>query len=206
MQAFRALSYRDMWRVSLCLRRGEAPEDPRLAPAAVDLAEGYRRRGRTKRVLWSWYLLFTIVLFGYLSISAVTGGDQWKLILYALVVPVPIVGFVLDPGRRPKNVARSLEASRRMLPADWSLDRTAQAADDDGPVAAGWCVEPDNGVVERLWDGEEWTSWARPRSIRGDRVEADPAGWQPHPSKPGREILWSGDGWTDRERDSVEES
>lgn len=203
MQAFKALSYRDMWRVGLCLWRGEAPEDPRLAPAAVDLAEGYRRRGRVKGALRSWYPLIWIALFGCLSISAATGGDPWVLILYALVVPGAVASFLLDPGRRPTNVARSLEASRRMLPSDWSLDPAAQPADDDGPVPAGWYVEPDNDVVERLWDGEEWTPWARPRPIRGDRVEAEPPSWQPHPSKPGREILWSGDGWTDHERDLV---
>lgn len=201
LQAFRALSYRDMWRVTLSLRRGEAPGDPRLAPAAVDLAEGYRRRGRVKGVLWSWYPLL-IVLF-LVSISAVAKGDEWRLALSALIAPFALAGFLLDPGRRPENVARSLEASMQMLPSGWSLDSAGQPADGDGPVAAGWYVEPDNCVVERLWDGEEWTSWARPRPIQADRIEADPAGWRPHPSRPGREVLWSGSDWTDHERDSA---
>lgn len=202
LQAFRALSYRDMWRVTLCLRRGEAPGDSRLAPAAVDLAEGYRRRGRANRGLWSWYPLLTVLFLGYLSISAAVRGDEWVAVLWALAVSFTLAAFLLDPGRRPENVARSLEASMRMLPSDWRVVSTGRPADDDGPAAAGWYVEPDNCVVERLWDGEEWTAWARPRPLQGDAAEADPAGWRPHPSKPGVEVLWSGSDWTDHERDA----
>jgi hypothetical protein len=104
MQAFRALSYRDMWRVSMCLRRGEAPDEPRLAAAAVDLAEGYRRQGRVKAALISWYPLVAIVWLGLLSISIAARGDEWVLIPYVLVVPLGIAGFLLDPGCRPQNV------------------------------------------------------------------------------------------------------
>lgn len=203
LQAFRALSYRDMWRVTLCLRRGEAPEDPRLAPAAVDLAEGYRRRGQAKGALWPWHWLPLILLLGYLVISSAIGGDWWRLALLALAVASAVAQFLFDPGRHPKNVARALEASMRMLPPDWGDGSNARLADVVGPVAAGWYVEPDNCVVERLWDGEEWTSWARPRPIQGEPIEADPAGWRPHPSKPGKEVLWSGSDWTDHERDAA---
>lgn len=152
--------------------------------------------------MWFWHLLLTASFLGYLSISAVISGDAWMLALFALAVPATVAGFLLDPGRRPKNVARSREASMRMLPSGWSADSTAQP-DGDSPVAAGWYVEPGNCVVERLWDGEEWTSWARPRPIQGARSEADPAGWRPHPSRPGKEMLWSGSDWTDHERDSA---
>lgn len=202
LQAFKALSYRDMWRVSSCLWRGEAPADPRLAAAAVDLAEAYRREGRVRAAVLSWYPLFALLFFGYLMVSAATRGDTWVLIPLALFVPPVIAMFLLDPRRRPANVSRSLEASRGMLPAEWDLGAAARPADDDGPVAAGWYAEPDNGVVERLWDGDEWTSWARPRSLEA-RVESDPAGWRPHPTRPGREVLWSGSEWTSYERDAV---
>jgi len=81
-----------------------------------------------------------------------------------------------------------------------------EGADLDGDGAAdsietGWYPDPENGAEERLWDGEDWTSWVRP--AREGRTETDPAGWQPHPSKPGKERLWSGDVWTDHERDAV---
>lgn len=203
LQAFKALSYGDKWRVTACLRRGVAPEDPRLAPAAVDLAQGYRRRGRVEAALWYLNPLFLILLFGYLTVSAAARGGGWLLVPCALLVPVGIATLLLDPGRRPQNVARSLEASMRMLPSGWSVDSSAQPADNEAPVAAGWYVDPDNCVVERLWDGEEWTSWARPRPLQGGQVESDPAGWRPHPSRPGAELLWSGSGWTDHERGSA---
>lgn len=204
MPAFSGLSYPDKWRVTMCLRRGETPGDPRLAAAAVDLAEGYRREGRVKAALLPLYVLLTLVWFGYLSISGADGGDQWMLILFALAVPLGIAILLLDPRHRRKNVARSLEASRRFLASSgWGLGSTAQPADaDDSAFAAGWYRDPHNNARERLWDGEGWTSWVRP--IREGRVETDPAGWQPHPSQPGKEMLWSGTGWTDRERDSAD--
>ena len=37
-----------------------------------------------------------------------------------------IANFVFDPRRRPQNIARSLEASRRMLPSDWSVGSSVQ--------------------------------------------------------------------------------
>jgi hypothetical protein len=202
LQAFKALSYRDKWRVGSCLRRGEAPEDPRLAAAVVDLAEGYRRRSR----LDSWFPLVVIVLPASLSIVAAIDGDPWTLAIFGLSALSGAATLLLDPGRRPKNVARSLEASKQMLPSEWRVGSQAETASDDGPVEAGWYVEPDNCVVERLWDGGEWTSWVRPRPLQGGSIEPDPAGWQPHPSKPGKEVLWSGSDWTDHERDSVEGS
>jgi len=202
MQAFKALSYVDKWRVSRCLRRGEGLEDPRLAAAAVDLAEAYRREGRVQAAAMSWYPLVLLLFFTYLTISAVIRGDQWTLIPYALILPIGIASFWLDPRRRPENLARSLEASRQNLPAGWNLGSAERATEGDPAAAAGWYVEPDNCTVERLWDGEDWTSWVRPRSVGDRMVERDPAGWQPHPSKPGKELLWSGNGWTDRQREA----
>lgn len=172
-----------------------------MAAAAVDLAEGYRRRGR----LASSYALILVVIPGCLSIVAAINGDWWMLALFALPALFGLATLLLDPGRRPKNLARSLQASRRMLPTDWDLGSNHQSTGDGRLAEAGWYVDPDNGVVERLWDGEEWTSWVRPRPIEGVRMEADLAGWHPHPSRPGREVLWSGSEWTDRERDSVQD-
>jgi hypothetical protein len=41
MRAFKALSFRDRWRVRRFVFRGEAPDDPRMATAAIELAERY---------------------------------------------------------------------------------------------------------------------------------------------------------------------
>jgi hypothetical protein len=55
MQVFKALSYWDKVRIGRCLARGEAPDDPRKAAAAVELAESYQRKSRS--VL---YVLFAL--------------------------------------------------------------------------------------------------------------------------------------------------
>lgn len=203
LQALNALSFRDRWRASICLWRGDAPDEPRLAAAVVDLAESYRREGEGRAALARWAPAFLAAVFGCLAIWAAVDGDLWPLIANALLALGSIANFMLEPRRRPQNIARSLEASRRMLPSDWSLDSGVQVAEGEGAAAAGWYADPDSRAVERLWDGEDWTAWIRLRSDREGGVEADPAGWQPHPSKPGREMLWSGNDWTDRERDSV---
>lgn len=111
MQRFKALSHGDKLRVSRCVTRGEAPNDPRMAVAAVELAESYKRQGQAITVLMRWYPAFMIICWGYLSISR---GDQLGLIFFVLAALGSIAHLLFNPGTRPKNMARSLEASRQV--------------------------------------------------------------------------------------------
>jgi hypothetical protein len=43
---FHALSYGERWRVNRLVAKGKSPQDPRLAAAAVELAEKHQRRER----------------------------------------------------------------------------------------------------------------------------------------------------------------
>jgi hypothetical protein len=95
-EAFKALSYGDKWRVTRCLTRGEAPRDPRMAPAAVELAESYQRLSPFYLALLRWAPVLIIVGAGSIALAAAVEGDQVK-------------------ATRPKNVARSLEASKRVV-------------------------------------------------------------------------------------------
>lgn len=114
MHEFNALPYREKLRVRKYLRRGEAPEDPRLAVAAVELAESYRRQRYT---LVGWVAVLLFVTNTYLAISAAIDGDQVRWMLNAAVA-VGWVGIALtEPVLRPKSMARSLEASRRIAAA-----------------------------------------------------------------------------------------
>jgi hypothetical protein len=114
MKAFRALPYGQKLRVGRCLARGEAPTDPQLAAAAVELAESYERQDQLSAVAYRWAPLIILVLAAPLAISAIDRGDELGLIINALVVLTSAMHFALSPATRPKNMARGLEASRRI--------------------------------------------------------------------------------------------
>lgn len=52
--AFQALPYGDRWRITRFLAKGEAPHDPRMAAAAVELAESFQSRGRVYATFIRW--------------------------------------------------------------------------------------------------------------------------------------------------------
>jgi C4-dicarboxylate transporter len=114
MQTFKALSYGDKLRVSRCLVRGVAPNDPRMAAAAIELAESYERQTPAYTALMRWFPLIVVVGNGYLALPDVMDGDQAMAIFYALVVLLSVEYLMFSPAMRPKNRARSLEASRRL--------------------------------------------------------------------------------------------
>ena len=111
---FNALSYGDKVRVTRCLTRGKAPSDPRLAAAAVELAESYRHQSRAQAAFMRWAPVLTAVVLSVLTIPAALAGDLPMAIAFFLVVLCSIAYIALDPVARPKNVARSLEASRQV--------------------------------------------------------------------------------------------
>lgn len=113
-QTFNALSYRDKVRVTRCLARGKAPDDPRLATAAVELAESYRHQGRAQAAFMRWGPVLTAVILSALTIPAAIGGDLPMAIAFFLVALCSVAYIVLDPAAKPKNVAQSLEASRQV--------------------------------------------------------------------------------------------
>jgi hypothetical protein len=51
MRTYQALSYDEKWCVTGLVAKGEAPHDPRMASAAVELAERYQRSGRGEPTL-----------------------------------------------------------------------------------------------------------------------------------------------------------
>lgn len=114
MQNFNALPYIDKVRVTRCLVRGKAPSDPRLVAPAVELAESYRHQGRAQAAFMRWGPVFTAVVLSALTIPAAIGGDLPMAIAVFLIALCAFAYIVLDPAAKPKNVARSLEASRQI--------------------------------------------------------------------------------------------
>jgi hypothetical protein len=116
MEAFKALSFSDRWRVRRFVFRGEAPGDPRLAAAAVELAERYRRRD--KAGLSGWAMLILLVSASGLLVRAAIDGDTLGIVISGVLMLGAAAHFALNPATRPKRVARSLEASRQLTAQD----------------------------------------------------------------------------------------
>lgn len=117
MRVFKALSYRDKVRVGRCLARGEAPDDPQRAAAAVELAESYQRQSRTLMAVMRWLPAVMIIVGGVGVVLDALDEDYLGSSLYVLFALIGVTHFMINPATRPKNRARSLEASRRVASA-----------------------------------------------------------------------------------------
>lgn len=117
MQTFRALSYGEKWRVTRLIAKGEAPQDPGMAAAAVELAESYQRKEGGTSTLFRWLAIMLALAAGGLVALATVDGDVPVMIAMALIVLTNVGHLALNPAARPQNVARSLEASRQVSAA-----------------------------------------------------------------------------------------
>lgn len=112
---FQTLSYGDMWRVRGFLARGEAPSDPRMATAAVELGESFQRQGPISAALIRWAPFAAAVGLGAASAFAAINGNLLQAALYGLIALANIAHIIFNPATRPRNVVRSLEGSRRVV-------------------------------------------------------------------------------------------
>lgn len=126
MQVFKALPYRDKVRVSRCLARGEAPDDPQRATAAVELAESYQRKSPSLMTLMRWLPAIMIIFGGIGLVLDALEGDYLGSILYALFALIAAIHFMINPATRPKNMARALEGSRLIASAGSAPLRLSQ--------------------------------------------------------------------------------
>jgi hypothetical protein len=112
MRTFQALSYGEKWRVTRLVTKGEAPHDPRMAAAAIELAERYQRRGRGDPTLYRWLAIALILVGVALAILAAADRDALPMSAMALIALTNVAQLAFNPALRPRNVARSLEASK----------------------------------------------------------------------------------------------
>jgi hypothetical protein len=111
-EEFQALSYGDKFRLSRCLARGEAPRDPRMAAAAIEIGEIYMSKSQGYIVATRWGPALIVVLNALFLTLALINGDEVRLILGVLIALGSAVDLVLSPLTRPKNMARAVEGSR----------------------------------------------------------------------------------------------
>lgn len=117
MRTYQALPYGEKWHVTRLVAKGKAPRDPRMAAAAVELAERYRRRERDEATLHRFLAIALIFVGVVLAILAAADGDALVMSAMALIALTNVAQLAFNPMLRPKNVARSLEASRRVSAA-----------------------------------------------------------------------------------------
>jgi hypothetical protein len=115
METFRALPFREQWRVRGYLVRGEAADDPRMATATVELAESYERHRRLYLGVMRWFPLLMLVLLGYPALRDAIEGDVAMVIVCVLIVLLGVGQLLFSPTMRPKKMVRSLKASRRIV-------------------------------------------------------------------------------------------
>jgi hypothetical protein len=114
MKTFQELPFGDKWRVTRCLVRGEAPSDYRMADAVIELGEKYEGNGPVYSSIQRWLPLAMVVVLGGVLIPANINDGGIMVILYALLAVGSIGHLLFNPAVRPRNVARSLSASRRV--------------------------------------------------------------------------------------------
>lgn len=132
---FREISSLDQFRVCRFLTRGEAPDDPELAAITLDTAGRYQTKSRVLAALLGWW---PMVLGLSLIVSTLPGalnGQVEMVILVLLIVLGGVGNIMLNPWTRPKNVAKSIEASRRIVAQMASReDRSSAALGNARPV------------------------------------------------------------------------
>jgi hypothetical protein len=85
-----------------------------MAAAAVELAERYQRKGLSESTLYRFLVIALILIGVAFAILAAADGDALLMIATALVALTNAAHLAFNPMLRPKDVARSLEASRRV--------------------------------------------------------------------------------------------
>ncbi len=119
MPTFNALSASDKWRINRYLKKGEAPKESRMAAAAVKLAEYYQdAHGPSYWKLVRWFVLAVAAVCGVAAIGFAVAGDVLIATATAIAAVPNIVALAVSPIFSPKDVARSLEASRAFVKSD----------------------------------------------------------------------------------------
>jgi hypothetical protein len=113
MPLLQTLPTRQRMAVLSCVRRGRAPDDPNLAPAAIEVAEHYQEPGFARII--PWLGLWSIGFFSVVAIISAIGGDRGALTVSCLLIAARVALIPRVPLVWAGNVARSLEASRRLV-------------------------------------------------------------------------------------------
>lgn len=112
---FRELSSFDQFRVCRFLTRGEAPDDPDLAAITLEVAGRYQTKSRGLAELFRWWPMLLALPLIFYTLPGALDGQVGMVIFFLLIVLGGVGNLMLNPWTRPKNVAKSVEASKRIV-------------------------------------------------------------------------------------------
>lgn len=107
----------DEFRVCWYLTRGEAPDDPALAAIMLHAGRRYQIKSRALTALLGWSPVIAGLSLTASALPGAFNGEIEMVALLLLIILGNVANGMLNPWTRPKNVARSIEASRRVLAA-----------------------------------------------------------------------------------------
>jgi hypothetical protein len=132
---FRELSSFDQFRVCRFLTRGEAADDPELAAITLEVAGRYQTESRVLAALLGWWPMVLALFLIVFALPGALDGQVEMVILFLFIVLGVVGNITMNPWTRPKNVARSMEASRRIVAQMANReDRPSAASDNVRPV------------------------------------------------------------------------
>jgi len=112
---FQQLSVYEQCRVYRLLTKGETANDPELAAITLEISGHFRSQNRVKAEVFRWApMVVALCLAASVLPNAVEGQVGVMLFLVFILLGV-VANLMLNPWTRPKNVARSEEASRRLV-------------------------------------------------------------------------------------------
>ena len=112
---FRELSSLDQFRVCRFLTRGEAPDDPEVAAITLETAKHYQVQSRVLAGFLRWWPVVLALPLVLLALPDATAGQPGMMAFLLFIALGVAANFMLNPWTRPKNVVKSMEASRQIV-------------------------------------------------------------------------------------------
>lgn len=126
-----ALSSSEQLRVHRFLTQGKSPDDPEFAALTLDVGERYQAQRPIRAAVMRWGPMAFSLFFAAFALLGILNGEIGYAILFALIVLGFIGNLMLNPASRPKNVARSVDASRQSVAQMTSREDRRNAASGD---------------------------------------------------------------------------
>jgi hypothetical protein len=109
------LSTLDQYRVNRFLVKGVAPDDQELAAITLAAAEYCQSPSRVVAAVYRWVPMLTPFCIVVPFLPSAVDGHVGAIIFALFILSGVVASLMLNPWTRPKNGAKSMEASRRVI-------------------------------------------------------------------------------------------
>jgi hypothetical protein len=112
---FQQLSSHEQFRVYRLLTKGETASDPELAAITLETAGHFRSQNRVKARVFRWAPMVLALCLAIGALPDAVDGQVGVVFFLLFILLGVVANLMLNPWTRPKNVAKSMEASRRVV-------------------------------------------------------------------------------------------